>query len=779
MYLPNGYLLHQRYSLETVLGHGGFGITYAAHDQLLKIKVAIKEYFPRQLASRSEGQTHISVFSGEARQHYDYGLRKFLEEAQALARFTHHPNIVSPRDYFEANGTAYMVMEYVEGVTLKDYLERKGGKISYPEALTVMLPVMTALQEVHQMGLLHRDISPDNILLTTTGQVKILDFGAARYFAGEQSKSLSIILKAGYAPEEQYRSKGQQGPWTDVYACAATFYRAITGQTPPDALDRLAEDTLIPPSRLGVAMPSGAEQGLLRGLAVRAEQRLPDMPALRHALTGAGLEQANVFQTAATPPQRGQSLASLGPSAAGALIYAKARRRILAAWLAAFSILAILGGIFLWVGWQTPAPTSVAGPARGPERPAASPQHSPVPFTPPPSTPRLQILADLNLAEIMENRETATINLPDNLSLSITKNVDDRFQIVTILEDGQIIARLKEGIFDNVVLCSHGNATFLIISKFSGGAHCCGHYQVLARSQDTGSWHVLGETEGHEGGPEPIRTLLQEHQGQLYLKDFFSQFAYFHSSYAGSLLTLEPPIFHRLTATAMTMDNAPFRDFYLRQAAIIEQEISNAARQRLRRPPALLSQDEFTDDLGQLLIKRTIYLIMAGAWDQARSVLESEVRRYYQTTRGVAELFREVSQTLAPLTPSPPPQAAPSGRQTPQASLPDDFPGHWRLAWRGGRTNALYQGSMSVRSRIDDHTYNATLLIRTPQGQEISQDALISIQQHKVIIRCSNPSSPRYPADNFFLERSGNTMRGFDRDEKGNVGYDVVFTAVE
>jgi len=287
MYLPQGTELNNRYVIESLLGHGGFGITYAAYDKVLNVRVAVKEYLPRQLATRGEGQTRVSVFTGEARQQYDYGLRKFLEEAQSMARFAHHPNVVSARDYFEANGTAYMVMEYVEGVTLKEYLANKGGRISFEEAKGIMMPVMDALREVHHAGMLHRDISPDNIYITTSAQVKILDFGAARYFAGEQSKSLSVILKSGYAPEEQYRSSGKQGPWTDVYAVGATFYKLLTGQKPPDALDRMAGDTLEPPSRLGVKIPPPAERALLQSLAVNAGQRFQTMGEFQQALLGA------------------------------------------------------------------------------------------------------------------------------------------------------------------------------------------------------------------------------------------------------------------------------------------------------------------------------------------------------------------------------------------------------------------------------------------------------------------------------------------------------------
>jgi serine/threonine protein kinase len=282
MYLSPGLVLQNRYEIRQVLGQGGFGITYLAWDRLLSLSVAIKEYLPRQFASRQPQQSEIMVFSGEAGSYYAYGLEKFLEEARALARFAHLPGIVAVRDYFAANRTAYMVMEYLDGQTLQAYLEQRGGRLPWEEALRLLTPVFSTLAQIHATGLLHRDISPDNIYLTAGGQVKLLDFGAARYFVGEHSRSLSVILKPGYAPEEQYRSKGRQGPWTDVYACAATLYRAITGQTPPDALDRLAEDTLVPPSRLGVAIPPAAEQGLL----VRAEQRLPDLAALQQALTG-------------------------------------------------------------------------------------------------------------------------------------------------------------------------------------------------------------------------------------------------------------------------------------------------------------------------------------------------------------------------------------------------------------------------------------------------------------------------------------------------------------
>jgi len=284
MYLPQETELHNRYLIEAVIGHGGFGVTYLARDLRLDTRVAIKEFFPRQLATRGEGQIQVSIFTGDARKHFTYGLRKFLEEARSLAKFADHPNIVTTLDFFEENGTAYMVMEYLEGATLKEYLEHQGGRIPPDTAKQIMMPVLDALKRVHNAGLLHRDISPDNIYLTNSGQVKLLDFGAARYFAGEHSKSLSIILKPGYAPEEQYRSRGKQGAWTDVYAVAATFYRAIVGKTPPEALDRKEEDTLTPPSVLGVSLTPTEEWAIMKALAVNAGDRFQSIQEFQDAI---------------------------------------------------------------------------------------------------------------------------------------------------------------------------------------------------------------------------------------------------------------------------------------------------------------------------------------------------------------------------------------------------------------------------------------------------------------------------------------------------------------
>ncbi|MCC6363722.1 MAG: protein kinase [Bryobacterales bacterium] len=284
MHLPPRTELHGQYLIGRVLGYGGFGITYIGWDKHLQRRLAVKEYFPSGVAMRSLSGHEVSAFSTHLQKDFDYGLERYLEEARMVARFAHHPNILSVLNFFREHGTAYIVMEYLEGRTLEAHLDRMGGRISVEEALVIALPVMDALSEVHAEGILHRDVSPDNIHLGPNRQVKLLDFGAARMALGERSRNLSVILKEGYAPGEQYRSKGPQGPWTDVYALAATLYRAVTGVMPPGALDRLAEDGLKAPRSLGVEMSQQQETALLKAMAFEPAARFETMEQFREAL---------------------------------------------------------------------------------------------------------------------------------------------------------------------------------------------------------------------------------------------------------------------------------------------------------------------------------------------------------------------------------------------------------------------------------------------------------------------------------------------------------------
>lgn len=276
-------ILNGKYILGKMLGEGGFGISYIGFDLNLQITVAIKEYFPSGLVSRNvTGSDTVSVFS-KGREYYEKGKEKFLLEAQTIARFHDMPGIVSVKDFFQENGTAYIVMEYIEGEDFGHFLKRNGGKIQVDSVFTMMKPVIVSLAEVHAQGLIHRDISPDNIMITKNSQVKLLDFGAARDVTDE-NKSLSIMLKPAYAPIEQYQTKGRQGPWTDIYALCATMYRAITGRKPEESMSRVMEDTLKTPTELGISIDSTKEYVLLKGLEINAEDRWQNMRALYRAL---------------------------------------------------------------------------------------------------------------------------------------------------------------------------------------------------------------------------------------------------------------------------------------------------------------------------------------------------------------------------------------------------------------------------------------------------------------------------------------------------------------
>ncbi len=272
-----GTTVGNRYLLGRVLGQGGFGISYVAYDKQTRSRVAIKEYLPAELATRNQTNNHVMLFTGDRMEEYDFGRKQFLEEARTLAAFVGNEHIIKILSFFEENGTAYFAMEFIEGETLKQKLEKSQKPLTVQEANQYLLPIMEALDWVHSKGIVHRDISPDNIMIRTDGTAKLIDFGAARISTGEKSKSLDVILKHGFAPKEQYSRRGRQGPFTDVYAMAATYYYAITGKVPPDAIDRSQEDNLIPPGVLGVKLRGDTEAVLLKALAVSSTDRYQTM----------------------------------------------------------------------------------------------------------------------------------------------------------------------------------------------------------------------------------------------------------------------------------------------------------------------------------------------------------------------------------------------------------------------------------------------------------------------------------------------------------------------
>ncbi len=279
-------LLHDQYLIGRALGHGGFGVTYLAWDIGLETRLAVKEYLPHGVVGRSAGETKVAAYSEQTQQEFEWGLDRFLEEARTLKKFSTFPGIVAVDTIFRDNGTAYLVMEFLDGWTLDEFLKRRGGRITFETALRIMLPVIDALSAIHADGVLHRDISPDNIYLTRDGKVKLIDFGAARNALGQKSRNLSIILKEGYAPEEQYRASGVQGPWTDVYATAATMYHCVTGKAPQPSLDRLAEDKVQRPSEMGIDIDSAAERAIMVGMSLRPGDRFQSMEDFKAVLTG-------------------------------------------------------------------------------------------------------------------------------------------------------------------------------------------------------------------------------------------------------------------------------------------------------------------------------------------------------------------------------------------------------------------------------------------------------------------------------------------------------------
>ena len=275
--LRKGTRLIGRYTIEKVLGQGGFGITYLGMDELHEKPVAIKEFFPQGIVTRNiEYQDTVTVtFVGE-KDNYEKGKERFLKEARTMAKFSKDEGIVKALDFFEINNTAYIVMEYLEGITLKQYL-RENKRIAAEDLVELLVPLIEALDEIHSQGLIHRDISPDNIMVLPDGRIKLMDFGAARDYTEFGEKSLSIVLKPGYAPPEQYQTHGVQGPWTDIYALCATMYKCITGENPPDAIERVMDDSLKKISEFGITIPPQEEAAIIKGMSVSAKDRYQDI----------------------------------------------------------------------------------------------------------------------------------------------------------------------------------------------------------------------------------------------------------------------------------------------------------------------------------------------------------------------------------------------------------------------------------------------------------------------------------------------------------------------
>lgn len=359
-HIPPGTVLMGRYLVGRVLGEGGFGITYIGCDLRLELKVAIKEYFPTNWVARhSDVSLAVSNYAGAASS-YEKGKSRFLYEARTMAKMDKQPEIVSVRDFFELNNTAYIVMEYVDGTTFKELVAQRGGRIPAGELLHLIEPLFSALSAVHAAGLIHRDISPDNLMLER-GSVRLLDFGCARE-STQGDETMTITLKHGYAPIEQYQHRGQ-GPWTDVYGLSATIYYCLTGKTPPQALDRLMDDEIIMPRRLGVDLTEKQEKALLRGMGIKQHQRFRSVEELHTAL----YEGGEVPVTAPEPVKEPEPLPEpetepeihTGPIEGPVRVGSK-RRTVLGVVLSFIAVAGILGLIFLPNGGEEEPVTSGA-----------------------------------------------------------------------------------------------------------------------------------------------------------------------------------------------------------------------------------------------------------------------------------------------------------------------------------------------------------------------------------------------------------------------------------
>lgn len=273
-YLDPGTVVGGKYIVGRVMGYAGYTVTYLGMDAEQNRKVMIKEYLPSDFSTRSEGEKEVTIYSGDALEQFEQGLTTFLNEANRIQHLENVPGIAKVYDCVAENDTGYVISEYLEGQTLKEVLD--SGRVFAPqEAKDFIAQILEGLRLVHPLNVIHCDIAPETIMITNTGEIKLLDFGATRYVTTANSKSLAIILKQGYAPEEQYRSRGERGPWTDVYALAAVMYRMITGNVPDESVDRALMDELKEPSKLGISIPKNIENAMMNALNVYQKDRTP------------------------------------------------------------------------------------------------------------------------------------------------------------------------------------------------------------------------------------------------------------------------------------------------------------------------------------------------------------------------------------------------------------------------------------------------------------------------------------------------------------------------
>jgi serine/threonine protein kinase len=388
--LPAGYRLNE-YVIESTLGHGGFGIVYLARDEQLHRQVAIKEFMPGALASRRNGSS-VVVKSERHRATFEAGLRSFVNEARLLARFD-HPALVKVYRFWEQNDTAYMVMPYYRGQTLREWLRAQGAPVPEATLLRIVGAVLEPLERLHAENVFHRDVAPDNILMLEGGQPVLLDLGAARQIIGDMTQALTVFLKPGYAPFEQYGEvpSMRQGPWTDIYAVAAVMYFAVVSKSPEPSVERMIRDELRPLRSLAEGMYSpGFLSAIDRALALRPEDRPASVAEFRRSL---GIGQADARGPPPVLPDDEATVIEARPIGPSASRPRKGRP------LAIGVIATVLVGGGALVSWLmrptsvespvTPIPTvpvaGATGPAPTVENEARAPVATAPALTPPPA----------------------------------------------------------------------------------------------------------------------------------------------------------------------------------------------------------------------------------------------------------------------------------------------------------------------------------------------------------------------------------------------------------
>lgn len=279
-WLPRNTVLHGRYEIRDVIAEGGMGIVYLGYDPVLETKVSIKEYFPRRYAMRIPEEVSLQIYAGSSSEIFRTELDKFIKEARTLARFGALDSIVSVKDFFYENETGYMVMEYVEGETVKQFVERE-GRMEPLSVLRLMKPVLDCLSVIHREKLLHRDIAPDNLILREDGRLVLIDFGTARFLSADDEQTMTIYYKSGYSAGEQYAPHTEKGPYTDVYGICTTMYFMLTGVSPEESVRRILHDRVVPLSQYwDIDLPDSAKKAIEKGMAVDIQKRYADVELL-------------------------------------------------------------------------------------------------------------------------------------------------------------------------------------------------------------------------------------------------------------------------------------------------------------------------------------------------------------------------------------------------------------------------------------------------------------------------------------------------------------------